>query len=55
MLRPAGAVDIGGSRVDVVSDSEFVSKDSQVEVIRVEGSRVVVRPRKPATDVDESA
>ena len=44
-LRPAGVADIGGSRVDVVSDGGFVSAGAAIEVTRVEGNRVVVRER----------
>jgi membrane-bound serine protease (ClpP class) len=44
MLRPAGKVEIEGTRIDAVSDGEFIPKDSQVEVVKVEGNRVVVRP-----------
>lgn len=43
-LRPAGAAEIGGKRVDVVSNSEFISKGESLTVEMVEGSRVVVRP-----------
>jgi membrane-bound serine protease (ClpP class) len=42
-LRPAGAAMIQGIRVDVVSQGDFIAKDSEVEVIGVEGNRVVVR------------
>lgn len=42
-LRPAGAAMIQGIRVDVVSQGDFIAKDSEVEVVRVEGNRVVVR------------
>lgn len=43
-LRPAGAAEIGGKRVDVVSNSEFISKGEPLTVEMVEGARVVVRP-----------
>jgi len=43
-LRPAGKADIDGKRVDVVSDSEFIARDTPVTVVEVEGGRVVVRP-----------
>jgi len=43
-LRPAGVAEIGMARVDVVSEGGFVSPGTRVRVIRVEGSRVVVRP-----------
>ena len=42
-LRPAGAALISGNRVDIVTQGEFVPADTEVEVIFVEGSRVVVR------------
>jgi len=41
-LRPAGAVDIGGRRVDVVTDGQFIDAGTAVRVVVVEGSRVVV-------------
>ena len=42
-LRPAGAALIGGHRVDIVTQGEFVPAETEIEVIFVEGSRVVVR------------
>ena len=42
-LRPAGAALIGGHRVDIVTRGEFVPAETEIEVIFVEGSRVVVR------------
>jgi membrane-bound serine protease (ClpP class) len=43
-LRPAGTAEIDGRRVDVVSQSTFVSAGEPVEVVSVRGSRVEVRP-----------
>jgi membrane-bound serine protease (ClpP class) len=42
-LRPAGAALISGHRVDIVTQGEFVAPETDIEVIFVEGSRVVVR------------
>ncbi len=42
MLRPAGKVKIEDARIDAVSDGEFIPKDSEVEVVKVEGNRVIV-------------
>ena len=42
-LRPAGAALISGHRVDIVTEGEFVPAETEIEVILVEGSRVVVR------------
>ncbi|MBI3031527.1 MAG: nodulation protein NfeD [Candidatus Rokubacteria bacterium] len=45
-LRPAGIARIDGERVDVVSDGEFIDPGEPIEVIRVDGNRIVVhRPR----------
>jgi membrane-bound serine protease (ClpP class) len=43
-LRPAGKAQIDGQLIDVVSDGGFVDPGTPVEVILVEGNRVVVRP-----------
>jgi len=42
-LRPAGTAVIGEERVDVVTQGEFIDAGSAVEVVQVEGVRVVVR------------
>jgi membrane-bound serine protease (ClpP class) len=42
-LRPAGLAHINGERVDVVSDGEFIEAGQPIEVIRVDGNRIVVR------------
>lgn len=43
ILRPAGTADFNGVKLDVVSEGEFISKDEEVKVIKVEGRRIVVR------------
>ncbi len=42
-LRPAGIAKIGQERLDVVSEGEFISNGSAIEVLRVEGAKIVVR------------
>ena len=42
-LRPAGTADVGGERVDVVSEGPMIASGATVEVIRSRGSLVVVR------------
>ncbi|ADU52257.1 protein of unknown function DUF107 [Thermaerobacter marianensis DSM 12885] len=42
-LRPAGAAAVGGRRVDVVTEGEYLPAGTAIEIIRVEGRRVVVR------------
>ncbi|VEH78982.1 intermembrane protease YqeZ [Bacillus licheniformis] len=42
-LRPSGTVIIDDERLDVVSEGSFTAKDKKVKVVKVEGSRIVVR------------
>ena len=42
-LRPSGTVIIEDERVDVVSEGGFIKKGALVKIIKVEGSRIVVR------------
>ena len=42
-LRPAGVVRFGDDFVDVVSDGGYVAAGSRVQVIAVEGTRIVVK------------
>ena len=42
-LRPAGTIRIDDERIDAVSDGSFVEKDKHVIILKVEGSRIVVR------------
>lgn len=48
-LRPAGVVEIEGQRYDVVSSGQFVPAGTPVEVVRVQGSRIEVRPLPKTT------
>ena len=43
ILRPAGMVRIDGQKYSAVTGGEFIDKDKTVKVVKVEGSRVVVR------------
>jgi len=45
-LRPAGIAAIGDARRDVVSEGGFIEKGTRVEVVGVDGPRVVVAPAK---------
>ena len=42
-LRPAGTAMIDGERYDVVSDGGYMDPNKPIKVIKVEGTRVVVR------------
>lgn len=49
VLRPAGLVEIGGNKVDVVTEGEMIEAGTPVQVLRVDGNRVVVRAIQKAT------
>lgn len=42
VLRPTGAMDLDGERIDVVTEGEFVEPGTPVRVLYVQGNRVVV-------------
>lgn len=42
-LRPAGTISINDERLDVVTEGGYVENGQKVKVIKVEGSRIVVR------------
>jgi membrane-bound serine protease (ClpP class) len=43
MLRPSGMVRIGENKYSVVTQGELIEKDERVRVVKIEGSRIVVR------------
>ena len=46
LLRPSGTAEFEGVRLPVVSDGEFVSPGTAVQVVTVQGNRIVVRPEE---------
>ena len=42
-LRPSGIAKIDDIRFDVISDGNYITKGCLLEIIRVEGSKLVVR------------
>ena len=44
VLRPAGIGDFDGVRLNVVTEGGVIEKDMPIEIVRVDGSRIVVRP-----------
>lgn len=42
-LRPSGTIDLDGERIDVVSQGSYINKGKHVIIVKVEGSRIVVR------------
>lgn len=45
-LRPAGTVVLESERIDVVTEGGYIDIGKFVEIIKVEGSRIVVREKK---------
>ena len=43
MLRPAGMARIGDAYVDVVTEGDFIEPGTPIQVIEVEGTRIVVK------------
>ena len=44
VLRPAGIGDFDGVRRNVVTEGGFIEKGQPIEIVRVDGSRIVVKP-----------
>ena len=49
-LRPSGTVVVGNERIDVVSEGSYIEANRKVEVVQVEGSRVIVRETKKGVE-----
>jgi membrane-bound serine protease (ClpP class) len=49
-MRPAGIAEIDGSRLDVVSEGAFVEAGAMIQVVRVDGNRIVIRRVSPPTE-----
>lgn len=44
ILRPAGAGEFDGQRLDVVSEGAFIDRGTKIRIVRTEGRRIVVEP-----------
>ena len=53
-LRPAGIAHFDHERVDVVTEGEYIEAGAPIEVVRVEGNRIVVRRLEPDSERSES-
>ncbi|AST06735.1 peptidase S14 family protein [Anoxybacillus flavithermus] len=51
VLRPAGTALIDGERVDVVTEGEYIERQRPIEVIHVDGLKVVVRECKKEEEI----
>ena len=45
VLRPSGTALINGHRIDVVTQGEYINKDTAVEVVAITGNQVIVREK----------
>ena len=43
MMRPTGFIEIGENRFDATAISNYIAKGAAIEVIRIEGSKIVVK------------
>lgn len=42
-LRPSGFIEIDGKRIDALSEGNFIPRGTSIKVVRVEGSKIIVR------------
>ncbi len=42
-LRPSGAGDFDGVRFDVLSEADYIEKGTELEIVRVNGSKLLVK------------
>ena len=42
-LRPSGSADIEGLKLDVVSDGEYIAQGSKIKIVKVQGSKILVK------------
>jgi membrane-bound serine protease (ClpP class) len=42
-LRPSGKAQFGGQFVDVIAEGDYVSPGGRVQVVEIEGMRIVVK------------
>ena len=45
-LRPSGSGRFDGINFDVISEGNYISKETEIEIIKVEGSKLVVRRKE---------
>ena len=45
-LRPSGMANIKGNKIDVISESEMIEKNTRIKVVDTKGNRIIVKPVK---------
>ena len=48
VLRPAGIGDFDGVRLNVVTEGGFIERGMPIEIVSVQGARIVVKARQEA-------
>jgi len=48
-LRPSGVAMFGQERLDVVTQGDYIEKQTEIVVIAVRGNQIVVEPKRPQT------
>lgn len=48
VLRPAGIGDFDGVRLNVVTEGGYIEREKMIEIVSVEGTRIVVREQRDA-------
>ena len=43
VLRPTGMADFDGVKLNVISDGEFISAGTRVQIVQVDGSRILIK------------
>ena len=51
-LRPSGTIMLVGERIDAVTEGGYIDAGKVVKIIKVEGSRIVVREAKEEEEVE---
>ena len=51
-LRPSGAIELDGERIDVVSEGSYIDRGKNVTIVKVEGSRIVVRESEEKGEIE---
>jgi membrane-bound serine protease (ClpP class) len=54
LLRPSGSADVEGMRLNVVTEGAFLPAGTPVEVVKVQGNRIVVRETQGASSKTET-
>ena len=45
ILRPAGKILIDGKRYEAMAEGSFIQKNSEIEIIRIDGNNIIVRTK----------